>query len=279
MTHVVKVHRICGDCVPNRLLSINPVKAAQLALYELIRTGFGQNVSNYPAALYNLPMAKVLLVEDDRNLLNTISTWLKMESYLVETAENGSDAVDLLRAYSYDVIILDIELPRLSGLEVCKQFRAMGGSSAVLMLTNKSTIVDKETGFGVGADDYLTKPFHLKELSARLKALLRRSQTLLPDVLKAGTLELDPRSRKLSREGTEIHLPKMEFALLEFFMRYPGQVFSGEALLERVWTSESERSSDTIRSCIKKLRNKIDVDGEPSLIKNVHGVGYKFESN
>lgn len=250
-----------------------------MALYEFIKIGFVQRVSNFCVALYNLAMAKVLLVEDDRNLLNTIATWLKMESYLVETAENGDDAVDLLRAYSYDVIILDIELPRLSGLEVCKQFRAMGGSSAVLMLTNKSTIVDKETGFGVGADDYLTKPFHLKELSARLKALLRRSQTLLPDVLRAGTLELDPRSRKLSREGNEIHLPKMEFALLEFFMRYPGQVFSGEALLERVWTSESERSSDTIRSCIKKLRNKIDVDGEPSLIKNVHGVGYKFESN
>ncbi|MBI2809770.1 MAG: response regulator transcription factor [Candidatus Melainabacteria bacterium] len=173
------------DCVPKRHPSKNSLNAAQLALYELIRQGFGQNVSNSPAALYNLAMAKVLLVEDDRNLLNTISTWLKMESYLVETAENGSDAVDLLRAYSYDVIILDIELPRLSGLEVCKQFRAMGGSSAVLMLTNKSTIVDKETGFGVGADDYLTKPFHLKELSARLKALLRRSQTLLPDVLKA----------------------------------------------------------------------------------------------
>jgi len=222
-------------------------------------------------------MAKILLVEDDRNLADTICTWLQLESYLVEKAETGTDALDLLRAYPYDLVILDIELPRLNGLEVCRQFRASGGSCPVLFLTNKSTVADKETGFGIGADDYLTKPFHLKELSARLRALLRRSQMLFPDVLTAGKLELDPRSRQLKRAGEDIHLPKMEFALLEFFMRYPNQVFSSEALLERVWTSESERSSDTIRSCIKKLRNKIDIEGEQSMIKNVHGVGYKFE--
>jgi DNA-binding response OmpR family regulator len=222
-------------------------------------------------------MAKILLVEDDRHLADTICTWLKLESYLVEKAETGTDALDLLRAYPYDLVILDVELPRLNGLEVCRQYRAQGGTSLVLMLTNKSTITDKEAGFGMGADDYLTKPFHLKELSARLRALLRRSQTLSNDVLTAGKLELDPRSRKLTRGGEDIHLPKMELALLEFFMRCPNQVFSSEALLERVWSSESERSSDTIRSCIKKLRNKIDVEGEQSMIKNVHGVGYVFE--
>jgi OmpR-family two-component system manganese-sensing response regulator len=145
------------------------------------------------------------------------------------------------------------------------------------MLTNKSTILDKEAGFDVGADDYLTKPFHLKELSARLRALLRRSQTIVDDVLTAGKLSLDPRARRLTRGGEDVHLARTEFALLEFFMRHRGQVFSTEALLERVWTADSERSSETIRTCIKKLRNKIDIEGEPSLIKNVHGVGYVFD--
>jgi len=221
-------------------------------------------------------MPKVLLVEDDRNLSSTIESWLKMESYLVEVAEAGDDALDFLKAYAYDLVILDIELPRLTGIEVCKRFRASGGTTPVLMLTNKSTITDKETGFDVGADDYLTKPFHLKELSARLRALLRRPQNLTSDVLKAGVLELDRARHILTLSGEEVHLPRMEFALLEFFMRHPNTVFSPDAILERVWTSESERTSESLRTCIKKLRSKIDKDGAADYIKNIHGVGYKF---
>lgn len=223
-------------------------------------------------------MAKILLVEDDRHLAGTVRDFLKFENYLVETTETGTDALDLLRAFEYDLVILDISLPKLSGLEVARQYRESGGSTFILMLTGKDTVPDKELGFDAGADDYLTKPFHLKELSARVRALLRRPKNLCADVLKYRNIILERGSFRVTRDGQDVHLPRMEFALLEFLMRHPDQVFSAEALLERVWTSDSERSAETIRSCVKKLRSKIDTDGQPSLIKNVHGVGYKLGS-
>jgi len=222
-------------------------------------------------------MPKILVVEDDRSLSSTIEAWLKSETYAVEKAETGTDALDLLQTYSYDLVVLDVQLPRLSGLEVLRRYREAGGGTPVLMLTNLSQLTDKEDGFDAGADDYLTKPFHLKELSARVRALLRRPATPIPTVIKAGVIELNSNTRAVLVSGNDVHLPKTEFALLEFFMRHPNQVFSSDALLERVWTSDSERSAETIRSCIKKLRSKIDLPDQPSPIKNIHGIGYKFE--
>jgi DNA-binding response OmpR family regulator len=222
-------------------------------------------------------MPKILVVEDDRNLAATVEAWLKSEAYSVEKAETGTDALELLQTYSYDVVVLDIQLPRLSGLEVLRRYREGGGGTPVLMLTNMAQLSDKEDGFDAGADDYLTKPFHLKELSARVRALLRRPANPVPTVLKAGAIELNSNTRTVSVAGKSVHVPKTEFSLLEFFMRHPNQVFSSEALLDRVWTADSERSAETIRSCIKKLRNKIDLPDQPSPIKNIHGIGYKFE--
>ncbi len=222
-------------------------------------------------------MAKILLVEDDRNLAITVKDWLEFEHHLVEAVEVGTEALELAQSYEYDLIILDIELPKMNGLEVCQKYRQGGGQAPILMLTGRGSIPDKETGLDAGADDYLTKPFHLKELSARVRALLRRPGQVAGNTLKAGNLVLDTTSYKVLKDGQEIHLPRMEFALLEFLMRHQGQVFSTEALLDRVWTSDSEKSPETIRTSVKKLRSKIDTDGQPSIIRNVHGVGYKLE--
>lgn len=224
-------------------------------------------------------MAKILLVEDDKNVASTVQQWLEHEHYRLEVVEDGVSALELLTSYEYDVVVLDVSLPRMSGFDVCKKYRESGGQARVLMLTGRRTVAEREEGLDLGADDYLTKPFDLKELSARIRALLRRPGAVKGNLLKAGDLILDPTAFKLTRDGKDIHLPKMEFALLEFLMRHPGQVFSSEALLERVWTSDSERSSETIRTCVKKLRDKIDAEGKPSIIKNIHGVGYKLETD
>lgn len=223
-------------------------------------------------------MAKILLVEDDLGLQRMVRDWLTFEHHLVETADNGRDGMDKLQFYEYDLVILDWELPSMTGIEICKAFRTQGGTTPVLLLTGKGTISDKESGFEAGADDYLTKPFHLKELSLRLRSLLRRSSTALQgDTLKFRDLELEPSNHCVMRQGKDLQLLPKEFALLEFFMRHPNQVFSAESLLSRVWTSENETSVDAVSTCIKRLRKKVDIEGQPSVIKTVHGVGYKLE--
>jgi DNA-binding response OmpR family regulator len=223
-------------------------------------------------------MAKILIVEDDKALCNTVQKWLVHEHHLVEVAETGEQALENLKFYKYDLVVLDINLPKISGLDVCRQFRDKGGTTAILMLTGRDSVDDKEKGLDSGADDYLTKPFHLKELSARVRALLRRPSAIAGDVLKSGTLSLETSTFKVLRDGLEIQVSQQEFALLEFLMRNANQVFSPEALLDRVWKSSSDVSPAAIRTHVKMLRKKIDKDGEPSFIKNIHGVGYRFES-
>jgi two-component system OmpR family response regulator len=147
------------------------------------------------------------------------------------------------------------------------------------MLTGKSTIGDKEQGFDTGADDYLTKPFHMKELSARLRALMRRNAINVSTVVEGKGIRLDSVSFRVKRGEEDIQLRKNEFMLLEFLMRHSDQVFSAETLLNRVWSSDSDATIDAITTCIKRLRKKMDKEGYPSVIKTVHGVGYKFDPN
>lgn len=241
----------------------------QLSSQAFISTGVG----------YLSFMAKLLVVEDDSSLRKNVQGWLEAEHYLVEAVDKGSDALDFLASYKYDLLILDWELPDMTGIDICKQYRGRGGTAPVLFLTGRSSIDDKEAGLETGADDYLTKPFHVRELIARVRALLRRPAGLNDNILAAGDLLLDSKSFRVTKAGRELRLPRMEFALLEFFMRHQGQVFSSDALLERVWSSESERSPEGLRGCIKKLRDKIDDKNSPSHITNIHGVGYKFESD
>lgn len=222
-------------------------------------------------------MAKVLLVEDEIMLGESIADWLKADGHAVDFLQNGRDAEQQLRHTPYDLIILDWGLPEVTGIEICRELRLKGTTTPILMLTGRREIAEKETGLDAGADDYLTKPFHPREFSARVRALLRRVPAVTFDRLEVGNLVLEHDSRKVTRDGELIHLQPLEFALLEFFMRHPGEVFSVEALLARVWASDAEPLPDNVRTSISKLRSKIDSTGEQSRLKSVYGVGYKFE--
>ncbi|MBX9724878.1 MAG: response regulator transcription factor, partial [Candidatus Obscuribacterales bacterium] len=218
------------------------------------------------------------VVEDDLDLCVMISDSLCAQMHTVEIANTGLEGRDRLLSFEYDVIILDWDLPGLSGVDVLKELRDRGCSVPVLMLTGKSGLEFKERGLDSGADDYLTKPFAMKELHARLRALLRRPQGFSGVVFSAGNLLLDPTLHKVSREGVEIKLLPKEMSLLEFFMRHKGQVFTAEAVLNRVWSSESEATPESFRTCLKRLRQKIDQEGKPSVIEYINGLGYRISS-
>ena len=220
-------------------------------------------------------MAKILIVEDDKQLSELIVDWLTGEKHTPEPVYEGPEGLQRLKFYKYDVVILDWELPGLSGPEICNQFRQGGGQTPILMLTGKKEVTDKATGLDAGADDYLTKPFHMIELSARLRALLRRASVdVSRTILSAGHISLDPVSRKVTSHGNEITLQPKEYSLLEFLLRHPNQPFSAEAILDRVWSSESDASPDTVRLQIMRLRHKIDADGKESMVRTIHRVGY-----
>ncbi|MBS1989703.1 MAG: response regulator transcription factor [Cyanobacteria bacterium SZAS LIN-3] len=223
-------------------------------------------------------MPRLLIIEDDENLALTMQDWFKSQNMDLELVKTGREGMEKLLVYSYDVVIMDWGLPDTSGVELLKDFRARGGNTPVLMLTGRSAVDDKEIGFDSGADDYLTKPFSLRELSARIKALMRRPDVIVSGLLKGHGIELDVAARKLTRNGEDIALQPLEFSLLEFFMRHPDQVFTTDALLNRVWPNDSDASVDTLRTCIKKLRRKIDLPDQDSMITNLPGVGYRFDS-
>lgn len=224
-------------------------------------------------------MAKILLADDDKKLCDMIFDWLKKEGHIVDVALDGQEASDLLHAGSYDLLILDIAMPAISGIELCKQFRQAKGSAPVLILTGKTGIQDKVGGLDAGADDYLTKPFDVLELSARLRALLRRPVAIQDEVLRLRGLELDLHARRLTKDGKPLELFPREMALLEFFMKHPNQVFSLEALQERVWPSDSETSPESLRVNIARIRAKIETEGQNPILKTVHRQGYMFDSN
>lgn len=223
-------------------------------------------------------MGKILVVEDEQDLAFQVRDWLSREHHLIEVVHNGQDALDRLRVYKYDAIILDWMLPGMAGVDVCKEFRGkQKGKTPILMLTARAGIDDKEEGLDAGADDYLPKPFQLRELSARVRALLRRASGATSNTMEVRNIIVDPAARKVTRDGQEVRLEPKEFALLEFLVRNPNTVFSTEALITRVWESESLVSPDAIRTYIKGLRKKLDTEGQPSIIGTVHGVGYRLD--
>ncbi len=223
-------------------------------------------------------MSKILVVEDDENLKNMVTDLLEAEHHSVETVGTGHDAEDQLKAYKFDLIILDWNLPGITGVELVQAFRARGGNTPVLMLTARRTIDDKEEGLESGADDYITKPFEPRELIARVKSLLRRPAAFSGNVLRIGTLQLDPIRYTVTRNGSLINLTQLEFKLLEFLMRHPDTVFGVNALIDRVWASSSNVTAASIRTCVKTLRKKIDVQDRPSAIQNIPNVGYRIDS-
>lgn len=217
-------------------------------------------------------MAKILLVEDDQQLSDMVRTALLFEHHVIDALANGAEGFSHLSMNPYDLVILDWGLPDMTGIDICRKFRARGGLTPILMLTGKDTVTDKESGLDAGADDYLTKPFHMKELMARVRALLRRPGAMMENVIKAGNLTLDTQKHRAYLNGEPLSLVPKEYALLEFFMRHPGRVFTAEALLEHVWPTDSDSTSLAVRTTMKRLRKKIDPEGV--LLKTEHGVGY-----
>ncbi|MBX9687709.1 MAG: response regulator transcription factor [Candidatus Obscuribacterales bacterium] len=221
-------------------------------------------------------MARILLAEDDLLLAQTVCTALEAFEYAIEHVSSGDDALQILESQSFDLLILDWNMPGSSGIEVCKQFRKAGKKEPVLMLTSRSGIDDKEEGLYSGADDYLTKPFEVRELLARIKSLLRRPANYADKLLKLGEITVDLDSRILKRDEQLQRLQPRELALLEFFMRRPGQLLSAEAIFTGVWGSDFEGSEIALRSCLAKLRKALASLGYADLIETVHGAGYKL---
>lgn len=223
-------------------------------------------------------MAKILLVEDDETAATIAFEWLSNERHIVEVVANGQEASERLRICQYDIILLDWELPGLPGFEVCRQFRLHGGLTPIIMVTGKSSTEGKVSCLDIGADDYITKPFNMAELAARIRARLRNASGTGSNVLSLNGMQLDPENFVFKKDGLEISLLPKEFALIEFFMRNPNKVFSSDALLSRVWHSDSESTDNALRGTLKRLRSKIDGEGE-SIIETVHGVGYRLRTN
>lgn len=222
-------------------------------------------------------MAKILVVEDEKNLSEHVALCLETERHVVEVASNGVEALELLRAFDYELVLLDVGLPGMSGVEVLKNYRSGGGKARVLMLTGKGEIDDKEAGFSAGADDYLTKPFDQRELLMRVRALLKRDAAAASDHIEIGKLKLDSKALQVQFLGKPIKLAPQEFALLEFLMRHPNEVFSADALLNRVWRSDEEATIDSVRMCITRLRAKLKTDEDKPIIATVFGSGYKLD--
>lgn len=223
-------------------------------------------------------MAKILLVEDDKTIGKLVTLQLERDHHLVERVDTGKDALFNLKVHDYDLVILDWMLPDLSGLDVCKGYRDSGGKVPILMLTARGEAHDKVSALDTGADDYLVKPFVPVELLARIRALLRRPSILTGKNLAVQDIILDTASRQVSRNGSEIELTAKEFALLELLMRHPNQSFSVEAILDRLWKSETSASLETVRTHVKTLRRKLGDNEDNPIIRTKRGLGYRIVS-
>jgi two-component system OmpR family response regulator len=219
---------------------------------------------------------RVLVVEDEVKMAGLLKRGLEEEGYAVDMSGTGHDALWLASENPYDAVVLDIMLPDIDGFEVCRQLRAVGRWSPVLMLTARDAVPDRVSGLDAGADDYLTKPFSFAELLARLRALLRRGATERPPFLEVGDLTLDPATRRVSRAGTPVELTAKEFALLEYFMRHPGEVLSRSRLIEHVWDFAYEGDSNVVDVYVRYLREKVDRPFGSDSLETVRGAGYRL---
>ncbi len=224
-------------------------------------------------------MPKLLIADDDDALCTNLAEWLKLEHYTYDVVHTGSTAIEYLQQFEYDGVILDWEMPGMPGVDVCKTYRDRGGAAAIVILTGRDAVADKEAGLDAGADDYVTKPFHFKELSARLRAVLRRPRQIAVEAITIRELTLVPARRSLHRGSEEIRLQNLEYVVLEFLARNPNQYFTPNELLNRLWEADASVSQDAIYSCIKRLRKKIDTgdNSDKPLITSAYGQGYRLE--
>jgi two-component system OmpR family response regulator len=222
---------------------------------------------------------RVLLVEDELKMASLLRRGLVEEGYAVDVARRGDHALWMAAAAEYDAVVLDLMLPGLDGVEVCRRLRDDGVWAPILMLTARDAVEDRVAGLDAGADDYLPKPFSFAELLARLRALTRRGGAERPTVLAIGDLRLDPATRQVWRGETEIQLTGKEFAILESFMRRPGHVLSRYQLLEHAWDYGYENRSNVVDVYVRYLRDKIDRPFDRDSIETVRGVGYRFRKD
>jgi two-component system response regulator MprA len=218
---------------------------------------------------------KILVVDDERAVRDSLRRALELEGYAIELAEDGNEALSRLESNSEpDAVILDVLMPGLDGLEVCRRLRQSGKQLPVLMLTARGEVENRVAGLDAGADDYVTKPFALEELLARLRALLRRTTGGSAETLSFAGVELDPRTREVRRDGEPIELTRTEFSLLELFLLNPRQVLTRSIIFERVWGYDFGFSSNSLDVYVGYLRRKTEAGGKPRLIHTVRGVGY-----
>jgi len=222
---------------------------------------------------------RILVVEDELKMASLLRRGLQEEGHAVDLARTGDDAIWMARAAEYDAVVLDLMLPGLDGIEVCRQLRDGGVWAPVLMLTARDGVEDRVAGLDAGADDYLPKPFSFAELLARLRALVRRGAGERPAVLEVGDLRLDPATRRAWRGEVEVSLSAKEFALLEAFMRRPGDVLSRYQLLEHAWDYGYENRSNVIDVYVRYLRDKVDRPFGRASIETVRGVGYRLRDD
>ncbi|HHP7245362.1 MAG TPA: response regulator transcription factor [Elainellaceae cyanobacterium] len=222
---------------------------------------------------------QILLVEDDARLSESLAEALMAQRYKVDLVRDGESAWERLSTFTYDLVLLDVTLPKLDGIRLCQRFRDHGYSIPVLMLTARDTSLDKIIGLDSGADAYMVKPFNLQELLAQIRALLRRGQSGSTAALTWGGLHLNPDTYEVTYKRSHIHLTPKEFALMEALLRYGRRVLSRAAIIDHLWTPQETPEADTIKSYIKNLRAKLKASGAPNdLIETVHGVGYRLKS-
>lgn len=221
-------------------------------------------------------MPRILIVEDDAAVANLMKDTLEAEFHDVELAYSGDDGLLLLERFDFDLLVLDWELPNLSGIEICDSYRKRGGMAPVIFVTARGELDDKEKGFQTGADDYLLKPFQMRELALRAQALLRRPKERSDDTIHYRDLLIEPRKGSVRKNEKDVRLQPREMALLEFLARNKGLVFSSSALIDRVWKTDTEATDISVRGCIARLRKKLNIqDGEP-FIENLRGLGYRL---
>ena len=222
---------------------------------------------------------RVLIVEDEERTAALVRRGLRERGIAADLAGRGEDAVWMTRATAYDAVVLDVMLPGIDGFETCRQLRDQGTWAPVLLLTARDGVEDRVAGLDGGADDYLTKPFAFAELLARLRALMRRAPARRPPVLEVGDLRLDPAERRAWRGATEVRLSTKEFALLEAFMRHPGEVLSRLRLLETAWDDDYDNRSNVIDVYVGYLRDKVDRPFGAASLETVRGAGYRLRAD
>jgi DNA-binding response OmpR family regulator len=217
---------------------------------------------------------RILITEDEKDLADALARGLRQQGYAADIALDGEEALAMVEVNEYDLIILDLNLPKIDGVEVCQRIRAAGSPVGILMLTARSSLDDRVNGLDQGADDYLVKPFHFPELLARVRAILRREGETRHPILRIGDLVLDPNAVKGYYRGSEIVFTAKEFAILEYLMRNAGRVISQEELLEHVWNEDANMFTHTVKVHVKNIRSKLNTAGGRDLISTVKGRGY-----